>query len=135
MDGTSTGLYPVAGLGVGGVEISGSSTTELLSYIESALELTEENKIFVRGEITPVNVKLSLYISTKQYRNKFGMEVRTQKCLTSLPNSVQTLASHCDRFTPRGKDPYNLLCVNIRGRLQSSWTHLVTPSRNFVEVR
>jgi hypothetical protein len=28
-----------------------------------------------------------------------------------------------------------LIYIIYEGRLQSSWTHLITPSRNFVEVR
>jgi hypothetical protein len=30
---------------------------------------------------------------------------------------------------------FNHYLVMYEGRLQSSWTHIITPSRNFVEVR
>jgi hypothetical protein len=40
----------------------------------------------------------------------------------------------CAEFVLWNKCPYLFLCF-CEGRLQSSWTHLITSSRNFVEVR
>jgi hypothetical protein len=37
-------------------------------------------------------------------------------------------------YAPAGKEMIGAETI-YEGRLQSSWTHLITPSRNFVEVR
>jgi hypothetical protein len=58
------------------------------------------------------------------YENK---RTRFEKCTSYHPHRFTALIQKAASL--------GLISSKYEGRLQSSWTHLITPSQNFVEVR
>jgi hypothetical protein len=58
----------------------------------------------------------------------------------TVSHPILTVVALKKAFTPAsywfgcGSTPSYMLCSIYEGRLKSSWTHLITPSGNFVEV-
>jgi hypothetical protein len=71
---------------------------------------------------------------------KLHHAMKTHRRATAQRYQPHTKWMRVVSFTPRphytrGKRRGTYRNINYKGRLQSSWTHLITPRRNFVEVR